>query len=56
LFLAGSRANYITPELHDQIYQMFPLAEIKYLDAGHWVHSEKPKQVVDYVTEYLHLK
>ncbi|KAJ3044646.1 hypothetical protein HDV00_001572 [Rhizophlyctis rosea] len=36
LFIPGSRSNYVRPEMHSQIYQYFPNAEIKPIDAGHW--------------------
>lgn len=53
LFLYGSRARYVTPELRPEIEQYFPRAEMRALDAGHWVHAEKPTEFVDVVGEFL---
>ncbi len=43
LFLAGSESNYVRPEHHDAVLDLFPNAEVKFLQgAGHWLHAEKP--------------
>ncbi len=36
LFIAGSKANYITSQHHELIYSFFPNATIDSIDAGHW--------------------
>ncbi|KAJ3165143.1 hypothetical protein HDU88_004863 [Geranomyces variabilis] len=53
LFIAGSKARYITPKKEPSIMGFFPRAEIKYLDTGHWVHSEKPEEFLDLVTKFI---
>ena len=53
LFIGGSRADYIKPEHHRLIHKFFPKARIEYLDTGHWVHAEKPKEFLKLVTEFV---
>ncbi|KAJ3161697.1 Alpha/beta hydrolase domain-containing protein 11 [Geranomyces michiganensis] len=53
LFIAGSKARYITPQKEPSIRGFFPHADVKYLDAGHWVHSEKPEEFMELVTMFL---
>lgn len=53
LFIKGGRSKYIQEENHENIFNLFPNAEIKTIeDAGHWVHAEQPqllmKQVLDF--------
>lgn len=54
LFIDGGRSNYIRPEDHDQIRQLFPKAVIKTVEeAGHWVHAEAPEKVYELVRDFL---
>jgi len=53
LFIAGSRSNYILPEDHKAIKNLFPNAEVTSLDTGHWVHSEKPLEFIKVVLQFL---
>jgi esterase len=53
LFVRGFRSNYVKEEDFDRIREVFPAAEMKTLDAGHWVPAEKPKEFVDLVSEWL---
>eukprot|EP00127_Corallochytrium_limacisporum_P007460 Clim_evm5s252 gene=Clim_evmTU5s252 len=53
LFLGGSKADYITKDKEPKIKQLFPEMELKYLDAGHWLHAERPQQFVSAVNEFL---
>ncbi|KAJ1914736.1 hypothetical protein IWQ60_008697 [Tieghemiomyces parasiticus] len=39
LFLAGSRSDYVPSSALPTIRRLFPRAEVKYLDAGHWGRS-----------------
>ena len=51
LFLGGANSNYIMPEDEMSIKERFPNAEIKKIaHAGHWLHTENPK---DFTTEVL---
>ena len=54
LFIRGGRSNYITPEdkLHG-IPALFPNSEVAtVVDAGHWVHAEKPEEVFEMVKDF----
>lgn len=43
LFLGGSRSGYVKPAFHEDIYRLFPNAEIETIAAaGHWLHAEQP--------------
>ncbi|KAI9363978.1 mitochondrial hydrolase [Zopfochytrium polystomum] len=53
LFLRGLKANYVTEKHFPDIGRLFPNSEIVGLDAGHWVHSEKPQEFVQTVSEFL---
>ncbi|TPX56824.1 hypothetical protein PhCBS80983_g04261 [Powellomyces hirtus] len=53
LFIGGKKARYITASKEPLIRKFFPNATIEYLDAGHWVHSEKPEEFVSLVTSFL---
>lgn len=55
LFLYGSNSTYVKlPEYEAQIKTLFPNSEFcKVEGAGHWVHSEKPDQVVQAIHNFL---
>ena len=53
LFVKGGKSNYISDEDVARIRTVFPAAELKTLETGHWVPAEKPKEFVDLVTEWL---
>jgi pimeloyl-ACP methyl ester carboxylesterase len=53
LFVKGSRSNYIRDGDMTRIRQVFPRAEMKTLDTGHWVPAEMPKEFVAIVKEWL---
>ena len=39
---------------HPEIYKRFPLAFIFMVpDAGHWVHSDRPKEFLEIVTKFI---
>lgn len=47
LFVAGDRSDYIKREYRDAIAALFPQAKhIRIKDAGHWVHAEKPAEII----------
>lgn len=47
LFVAGGNSDYIKGEDRDAISALFPQARhIKIKDAGHWVHAEKPQEIL----------
>jgi pimeloyl-ACP methyl ester carboxylesterase len=48
LFLSGGASPYVTAEHTDIIARLFPNAREKRVpDAGHWLHAEKPDDVVE---------
>lgn len=54
LFIAGGRSNYILAEDKSIIIQHFPNAQIEIIpDTGHWVHAEKPKELLHLVRSFL---
>jgi esterase len=54
LFVSGRLSNYVCPEHHQTIYRMFPKAEFAVIpDAGHWVHADRPEQLVERVLGFL---
>lgn len=54
LFLRGSESNYITDEDVDIIYDIFPNSKVeKVLGAGHWLHSDKPKVLLEKVLHFF---
>ncbi|CAH1392629.1 unnamed protein product [Nezara viridula] len=53
LFIGGSRSDFLKKEDHEQILQLFPKAKFEYLDAGHWVHAEKPKEFIQIIASFL---
>ena len=53
LFIRGEKSNYVTVQDEPQIKKQFPEAEIKTIAAGHWVHSENPKEFMNVTLEFL---
>lgn len=48
LFLNGGASPYVRPEHMDAIHRLFPKArEVRVPGAGHWVHAERPDDVVE---------
>jgi esterase len=53
LFIRGAKSNYVKDSDRETILKIFPKAEIKTLDTGHWVQAEAPQQFVDTVMDWL---
>lgn len=53
LFIKGQNSDYITSQHQSLIMQQFPNANAKIVNAGHWLHAEKPKIVNTLITKYL---
>lgn len=56
LFVAGGRSDYCTAEHRAAIDAAFPGAAgraTRVLDAGHWVHAERPDEFVELVNGFL---
>jgi esterase len=54
LFIRGEKSDYILPEDEERIKNIFPHATIFEIpDASHWVHAEKPKEVLEALETFL---
>ncbi len=54
LFVGGEKSDYIREEDQALIQQIFPRARIVTIPgAGHWVHAEQPKLLLEEVTGFL---
>ena len=53
LFIYGSKSKYILPEEIDDIQAIFTNSRFVEMDTGHWVHAEKPDELVDAVMNFL---
>lgn len=54
LFIRGSRSGYIKDSDFPLIKSLFPQAEIATIeDAGHWVHADKPAELLKALTQFL---
>ncbi|KAI0044287.1 alpha/beta-hydrolase [Auriscalpium vulgare] len=53
LFIKGSKSNYINKNNLPLAKQFFPNMSIEILEAGHWVHAEKPNEFRKMVTDFV---
>ena len=54
LFIAGGKSNYITDDDLVQISELFPQHLYEKIEgAGHWVHAEKPAELMEIVRNFL---
>lgn len=54
LFIRGSDSPYVTESYRDALVSQFPRARAHVITgAGHWVHAEKPQQVLRAIRRYL---
>ena len=54
LFIRGGDSHYIKDSDKSVINEFFPKAELKTIDgAGHWVHAEKPKELMEMLMHFL---
>ncbi|KAI1000763.1 hypothetical protein K3495_g7435 [Podosphaera aphanis] len=56
LFVRGTRSKYIPDEALPVIGKLFPRFELKNIDSGHWVISEKPEEFRQAIVEFLNLE
>lgn len=52
-FIKGKNSDYITSAHQQTIMQQFPNAKAKIVDAGHWLHAEKPQLINTLLTRIL---
>ena len=56
LFIRGGKSNYIQDEDKSIICQYYPQAQIETItEAGHWIHAEKPKELLELILKNLEL-
>ena len=54
LFIKGGKSNYILVDDIPHILERFENGEIKTIEeAGHWVHADQPKMLIQLVKNYL---
>lgn len=53
LFVRGTRSGYVEAQDEAAIRRIFPNATIEDIDAGHWVHAERPQEFADTVLRFL---
>ncbi|CEM15935.1 unnamed protein product [Vitrella brassicaformis CCMP3155] len=54
LFIKGSESRFIENHYLPAIYEHFPNALLEVIpDAGHWVHSEKPRETLELLNDFI---
>jgi pimeloyl-ACP methyl ester carboxylesterase len=53
LFVKGEHSKYINRRNLPDCKAFFPNMKLETLDAGHWVHAERPTEYVDIVTRFI---
>jgi esterase len=54
LFVRGGNSGYILDSDFERIETLFPNSEIETIEnAGHWVHAEKPLELLELITEFI---
>lgn len=54
LFIRGTKSSYIDPARMNEIIYWFPRALIREIEgAGHWVHADKPVQLLETVLNFF---
>jgi esterase len=52
-FIKGKKSDYISAHNQATINTQFPNAKAKIVDAGHWLHAEKPQLINTLLTRIL---
>lgn len=53
LFIRGERSNYILEEDIPTLQEQFTKMEVVTLDAGHWIHAERPSELIHAVKTFI---
>ncbi len=53
LFIRGRRSNYVLDESIPVVKALFPNSHLETLEAGHWVHAEKPEEMLTLVNQFV---
>lgn len=55
LVIRGTQSGYISNTDKEEFLQFFPAVEIHDFDAGHWIHGEKPRELIQLLLKFLPL-
>jgi len=54
LLIYGGKSDYVKQQHHALIRNYFHNADFRLIpDAGHWLHAEQPKKVVEFLTQFI---
>ena len=53
LFVRGTQSDYISDADTDLIKGHFPMASIADIEAGHWIHAERPREMLQALMGFL---
>lgn len=53
LFIRGKNSDYISDSDIPNLQELFVNSKIETLDTGHWVHAEKPKEVIRQIRSFI---
>ena len=54
LFLHSALSEFVRPEHHEAIHNLFPGAEVRLIDGvGHWMHADQPQAVAREILSFL---
>ena len=53
LFLYGTRSKYVLEDDKPEILELFPNANFKGLETGHWLHAQDPQGFITSVKEFI---
>ena len=56
LFVRGTKSTYVPDDVIPEIGKFFPKFEVRDIDSGHWVISERPQEFVDVLQEFIERK
>ena len=53
LFVYGSKSHYIVPSEIESIQSIYTNSQFVEMEAGHWIHAEKPDELVEILKGFL---
>ncbi|ORZ40699.1 Alpha/Beta hydrolase protein [Catenaria anguillulae PL171] len=53
MILGATRADYVRPSMLDEVRTMFPQCELEMMEAGHWLHAERPADVMEKIVGFV---
>ncbi|CAK7904284.1 probable alcohol acetyltransferase [[Candida] anglica] len=56
LFIRGTESTYVPDDVLPEIGKYFPDFEVRDVECGHWVISEKPTEFIDILSEFIERK